>query len=71
MKCCPVYALGSLPEAPSVIHEIRKVVSVDGKQVTSRAKAREAMTLGLHSGQTTSSRKSSWRILRNMDYGEP
>ena len=44
-----VYAFGSLPESPSVIHEIRKVISVDGKQVTSRAKAREAMTLGLHS----------------------
>jgi hypothetical protein len=44
-----VYAYGGLPEAPTVIHEIRKVISVDGKQVTSRAKAREAMTLGLHS----------------------
>jgi hypothetical protein len=44
-----VYAFGSLPDAPTVIHEIRKVVSVDGKQVTSRTKAREAMTLGLHS----------------------
>jgi hypothetical protein len=44
-----VYAFGTLPEAPTVIHEIRKVVSVDGEQVTSRTKAREAMTLGLHS----------------------
>jgi hypothetical protein len=44
-----VYAFGTLPAAPTVIHEIRKVVSVDGKQVTSKAKAREAMTLGLHS----------------------
>jgi hypothetical protein len=44
-----VYAFGGLPEAPTVIHEIRKVVSVDSKQVTSRSKAREAMTLGLHS----------------------
>jgi hypothetical protein len=44
-----VYAFGTLPVAPTVIHEIRKVVSVDGKQVTSKAKAREAMTLGLHS----------------------
>lgn len=44
-----IYAFGGLPEAPTVIHEIRKVISVDGKQVTSRAKAREAMTLGLHS----------------------
>jgi hypothetical protein len=44
-----VYAFGTLPEAPTVIHEIRKVVSVDGKQFTSRTKAREAMTLGLHS----------------------
>jgi hypothetical protein len=44
-----VYAFGTLPEAPTVIHEIRKVISVDGKQFTSREKAREAMTLGLHS----------------------
>jgi hypothetical protein len=43
------YGYGALPEAPTVIHEIRKVISVDGKEVTSLAKARQAMTLGVNS----------------------
>jgi hypothetical protein len=43
------YGYGGLPDAPTVIHEIRKVISVDGKQVLSVAKARQAMTLGLTS----------------------
>jgi hypothetical protein len=52
-----VYAFSGLPDAPGAIHEIRKVVSVDGKQVTSRAKAREAMTQGLHSSDDKVKRK--------------
>jgi hypothetical protein len=44
------YAYGALPEAPAVIHEIRKVISVDGKQVTTVAKARQMMKNGLKSG---------------------
>jgi len=44
------YAYGGLPDAPTVIHEIRKVISVDGKQVTSVAKARQMMKNGLKSG---------------------
>jgi hypothetical protein len=43
------YGYGGVPEAPKSIHEIRKVISSDGKQVTTTAKARQAMTLGLHS----------------------
>jgi hypothetical protein len=43
------YGYGGLPEAPKAIHEIRKVIKSDGKQVTTTAKARQAMTLGLHS----------------------
>jgi hypothetical protein len=43
------YGYGGTPEAPNAIHEIRKVISSDGKQVTTTAKARQAMTLGLHS----------------------
>jgi hypothetical protein len=42
------YGYGGVPEAPKSIHEIRKVISSDGKQVTTTAKARQAMTLGLH-----------------------
>ncbi len=44
------YAFAGLPDAPTVIHEIRKVISVDGKQVTSIAKARQMMRNGLKAG---------------------
>ena len=40
----------SAAKAPSrALHEVRKVISVDGKQVTSVEKARQAMTLGIKS----------------------
>jgi hypothetical protein len=58
-----VYGYGGLPEAPKAIHEIRKVISVDGKQVTSRTKAREAMTLGL----TTADDKAKKRLLEDFE----
>jgi len=43
------YGFSGTADAPLAIHELRKVISVDGKQVTSIEKAREAMTLGLRS----------------------
>jgi len=52
-----VYGYGGLPEAPTVIHEIRKVISVDGKQVTSAAKARQSMEAGLKSGDDSLKKK--------------
>ncbi len=43
------YGFSSLLSAPNAIHEIRKVISVDGKQVVTLEKARQALTLGLKS----------------------
>lgn len=43
------YGFAGLANAPNAIHEIRKVISVDGKQVESLERARQAMTLGLKS----------------------
>ncbi len=43
------YGFAGLRNAPRAIHEVRKVISVDGHQVTSLSKARQAMTLGLKS----------------------
>jgi hypothetical protein len=51
------YAYGGLPGAPAAIHEIRKVISVDGKEVTSLAKARQAMTVGLQSSDDKTKKK--------------
>lgn len=41
------YGYTSLKDDPSNMHEIRQVVSVDGKPVKTRAKARETLTMGL------------------------
>ena len=43
------YGFSFLKPAPNAVHEVRKVVSVDGTQMTSLSKARQAMTLGLQS----------------------
>lgn len=43
------YGFAGLFTAPNAIHEIRKVISVDGKQVVTLEKARQALTLGLKS----------------------
>jgi hypothetical protein len=43
------YGFASLADSPNAIHEVRKVVSVDGKPVMALEKARRAMTLGLKS----------------------
>jgi hypothetical protein len=51
------YAYGGLPDSPAAIHEIRKVISVDGKQVTTVAKARLAMNQGLKSGDDSLKKK--------------
>jgi hypothetical protein len=60
------YGYGGVPEAPNAIHEIRKVINSDGKQVTTTAKARQAMTLGLHSSDD----KLKKRLLEDFEkYG--
>ena len=41
------YGFTTFPENPGSIHELRKVVSVDGRQVTSPDKARETLSLGV------------------------
>ena len=43
------YGFAGLKDAPNSIHEVRKVISFDGKAVTSLEKARQAMTLGIKS----------------------
>lgn len=43
------YGYAALKEAPGAIHEVRKVISVDGKQVSTVAKARQTLTLGVKS----------------------
>lgn len=43
------YGFAGLKDAPAALHEVRKVISVDGKQVTTLAKARQTLTLGLQS----------------------
>jgi len=43
------YGFAGLISAPNAIHEIRRVVSVDGRQVVTLEKARQTLTLGLKS----------------------
>lgn len=43
------YGYASPPGAPNSLHEVRRAISVDGREVTSVDKARHAMTLGLNS----------------------
>lgn len=57
------YGYGGVPESPKSIHEIRKVISSDGRQVTTTAKARQAMTLGLH----TADDKLKKRLLEDFE----
>jgi hypothetical protein len=52
-----IYGYGGLPGAPAAIHEFRKVVSVDGKELTSRSKAREAISVGLKSDDDKARKK--------------
>lgn len=41
------YGFATFPEAPESLHELRHVVSVDGRQISDQTKARETLTLGL------------------------
>jgi hypothetical protein len=43
------YSLGAFQTAPGALHEFRKVVSVDGKEVSAARAARQALSLGLRS----------------------
>jgi hypothetical protein len=43
------YGFGSFKEAPGALHEFRQVISVDGRQVASREKARRTLVAGLQS----------------------
>lgn len=43
------YGVGALRESPGVLHEFRRVVSVDGRKVNDRERARRILTLGLTS----------------------
>ncbi len=57
------YGFAGLRDAPRAIHEVRKVISVDGHQVISPAKARQAMTLGLKSADD----KLKKRLLEDLE----
>ncbi len=57
------YGYASLPNAPAALHEIRKVVSVDGREFSTVDKARHAMTLGLVSGDN----KRTKRLLEDFE----
>jgi len=41
------YGFSTLKEAPEALLEVRQVISVDGRKITSRRKARDTLTLGL------------------------
>lgn len=43
------YSLGAFQDSPGGLHEFRKVVSVDGKEVSAARSARQALSLGLRS----------------------
>jgi hypothetical protein len=51
------YGYASPAGAPNALHEIRKTISVDGRQVTTVEKARNAMTLGLNSSEVKLKKK--------------
>ncbi len=60
------YGFATFPEAPESLHELRHVVSVDGRQVSDQTKARETLTLGL-SGRDDRIKK---KLLRQFErYG--
>ncbi len=56
------YGLGELKESPGVLHEFRRVVSVDGRPVAGAEKARHALTLGL----TSSGERARKRLLEDF-----
>lgn len=43
------YTFGAFHEAPGILHEMRQVVSVDGRKITTVAKAAATLTLGVRS----------------------
>ncbi len=43
------YGFAALKESPNVLHELRQVVSVDGRPVLSRERARRSLSLGIRS----------------------
>ena len=60
------YGFSVMATAPHAIHEVRKVISVNGKQVTSVEKARQTMTLGIKNGDD----KLKKRLLEDFEkYG--
>jgi len=43
------YSYSALRESPNMLHEFRQVLSVDGKPVTAREKARQTLAMGMRS----------------------
>jgi hypothetical protein len=43
------YSFGALKQEPEALHEFRQVISVDGKPLSTQAKARHSLALGLQS----------------------
>ena len=60
------YGYSTFAESPNVLHEFRQVISVDGKEVRSRARARLSLSLGVNSRDDRTKRK----MLRELEqYG--
>ena len=57
------YGYATPPNAPNSLHEVRKVISVDAREITSVDKARHAMTLGLNSNDV----KLKKRLLEDFE----
>ncbi len=57
------YGFTHFREAPEALHELRQVVSVDGRPVTGHEKARETLTLGV----TTSDDRLKKNLLRRFE----
>lgn len=60
------YGYASLAESPGVLHELRKVVSVDGRRILRAREARTALTMGV----TTPDDRLKQKLLRELEsYG--
>lgn len=60
------YAFSTLPDDPGNLHELRQVLTVDGKAVRAPGKLRETLTLG----QKTEADKAKKRMLKEFEsYG--
>jgi hypothetical protein len=56
------FGFGALADSPDSLMELREIVSVDGRQVAGRHKARETLTLGVRSDD-----KAKKRMLRRFE----